>query len=629
MSVQEAEQTTQRKLFMDDLDILNFAKNADRELKANSYFFSIIYSEVAKVDEGFYITPDLKIAVASMKHLYEHNIKDDKLIADIIRAALPHENAHAMLFPFMTRMNLTYAIVHGYCEKRGIQFNAGFFNAVENIISDIFNELVLYEQELGDYVLLPKLRYFYIYLPNRSKIENEVTERHKLERNPISALFTTHNLVFASLYMGKLKRPRVPEPKWFSEYIYNVLDESAERFSISDHIRYYLSGDFSRIMMDLIHNYNMYDYVDKFYTQMKQTISGGRLSMSQQDFTRFDEILNTVKRPESAQYWKYFIILTSFYRYAIENPDIMNQCMALPNIDTGKTRPGMPSPTILNSILNNMGKDLLSPELAEFVAKRLLSVALITSKPTFEETQRTAVVKIPWYRRPRGKIDPLSLVKPSILDWKVEVATQVPEYRRSTLSAVGVPDRVTVIIDESGSTTSQTSILSPIIGIDTSVFDVERTTIMSLLLNVMKYTDNVDVTLIRFSDSAKVEGGKIKEIYEHLKNLKPQELAWGGTYIEGAIEKGIEVHTDKPYNYFLLATDMEITSNQVRIVRDLVLEKIRRSPVLILSVNNDLPPSIEKLNSYPNVAAVAVKSMLDYPKLEAAIKKLAKLMIKG
>jgi len=628
MAVQESEQTAQRKLFMDDLDILEFAKKADRELKTNSYFFSIIYSEVSKVDEGFYITPDLKIAVASMKHLHEHNIKDDKLIADIIRGALPHENAHAMLFPFMTRMNLTYAVVYGYCEKQGIQFNAGLFNAVENIVSDIFNELVLYEQELGDYVLLPKLRYFYIYLPNRSEIENQVAERSKLEKNPIKALFTTHNLVFASLYAGKLKKPRIPEPKWFSEYIYNVLSESAENFRISDHINYYLSGDFSRIMADLVHHYNMYDYIDKFYTQMKQAISSGRLSMSQQDFARFEEILSAVKRPETTQYWKYFIILTAFYRYAVENPEIMSQCMMLPNIDTGKTRPGVPSPTILSNILKNMGKDLLSPELAEFVAKRLLSVALITAKPSFEEVQRTAVVKIPWYRRPRGKIDPLSLVKPSILDWRVEVSTQVPEYRKTMLSAVGVPDKVTIIIDESGSTTSTTSILSPIIGIDTSVFDVERTTVMSLLLNVMKYTDNVDVTLIRFSDSTKVEAGRIKEIYEKLKNLKPYELAWGGTYIEGAIEKGVEVHVDKPYNYFLLATDMEITASQAKIVRDVVLEKIRRSPVLILSVNNDLPPSIEKLNSYPNVAAVSVKSMLDYPKLEAAIKKLAKLMVK-
>jgi len=529
----------------------------------------------------------------------------------------------------MTRMNLTYAVVHEYCEKRGIQFNAGVFNHVENIISDIFNELVLYEQRLGDYVLLPKLRYFYIYLPNRSEIENQVSERSKLERNPIAALFTTHNLVFASLYMNKLRKPQVPEPKWFSEYIYNVLDESAERFNISEHIRYYLSGDFSRIMADLIHNHNMYEYVDKFYTQMKQLITKGHLSTSHPEFAQFEEILNTVKWPEiSAHYWKYFIILTAFYRYAAENPEMASQCMRLPNIDTGKSRPAPPSPTILGSIFNSIGRELLSPELAEFVAKRLLSVALITAKPSFEEVQRTAVIKVPWYRRPRGKIDPLSLVKPSILDWKVEVSTQVPEYRKTMLSAVGVPDRVTIVIDESGSTSSSTSILSPLVGIDTSVFDVERTTIMSLLLNVMKHTDSVDVTLIRFSDSAKVEPGKIKEIYERLKNLKPHELAWGGTYIEGAIEKGIEVHTDKPYNYFLLATDMEISSSQAKMVRDLVLEKIRRSPVLILSVGNDLPPSIEKLNSYPNVAAVSVKSMLDYPKLEAAIRKLAKLLIK-
>ena len=629
MSTEVVEERERRRRFQDDYDILQFSKELNNRLKTSDWFFSLVYSDVNKVDEGFYITPRLEIAVASLKHVRERNIPDHAL-ENIYYGALSHENAHAIAFPFMTRMNLTYAVVHGYCKERGIKFNSGVFNEVENIISDIFNELVIYTHKIEGYKQLPELRYYYIYLPSRDKISEYLADRQKLEKDPVNAVFTTHNVVFASLYKGKLRSPRIPRPGWLSEHLYNTMYRTAKAFKVREHIEALLGGGFTNIISSLVNYYDMYSAIDELYSEIKRIIKTGNVRMSSDDFWKMERIIvNNRLDDVSGQYWSYFTLLTALYRYTIEHPESLNRLKSNPNIDCGRHRPAPPSPDVLDSILSQLrGGDILTPELAEYVAKRLISSALLTSKASFEIVHKSGTIKVPWYRRPRGKIDPLSLLKPSILDWKVQVSYSVPEYRKTKSTAVGVPDKITVIIDESGSTGTPTSILSPLVGIDTTVFDVERTTIMSLLYNVLQYTDKTRTTLIRFSTTSIVEEGSVREIYERLKHIQTGEIMWGSTEIEDAVRRGVELHKDKPTNYFLLATDMQIDDSQARGIKDIILSEIRRSPILILGVNADIPPVLASLNRYPNIAVVSVKSMVDYPKLEEAIRKLAKLLMK-
>mgnify|MGYP001772857858 CR=1 FL=1 len=626
---QETIETTVARRLNDDYDVLLFAKNLDSKLKANDWFFSRVYSEVNRVDDGFYITPDLKIAVASIRHLKERGVPDDiNILRDIYYGGLSHENAHAISFPFMTRMNLTYAVVYGYCKERGIKLRQGLFDTVENIISDIFNELIIYTHKLEGYKELPVLRYYYVFRPAKDLYEK--TPRQKLEKNPVNAVFATHNIVFASLFLNKIKMPKVPLTQWLSEHIYNAMYDVASTFRIREHMELLLSGGFTNVINTLVNYYDMYSAIDDFYNKIRSLVESERVQISDAEFADLRQILfnKNLGRDTEQQYWFYYIFLTAMYRYIVEHPDLFEQIKALPNVDTGKHRPAPPSPDILDDVLNQLrgNTEILSPEIADYVAKRLLSTALLTPRDNIETLYTVGTTKVPWYRRPRGKIDPQSLLKPSILDWRVVVQQNIPEQRAKTFDITGAPDRITVVIDESGSTTTRTSILAPIIGIDTSVFDVERVSIMSLLYNVLRYTDETKTTLIRFSSHTVVEEGTVKSIYDRLKTLKSNELMWGGTNIEEAVAHAVENHVDKPTNYFLLATDMEITPQQAANTRNIILSRVRRSPVLILAVNADIPGELVSLNRYPNVAVVSVKNMSDYPKLEEAIKKLVLIL---
>jgi len=611
-----------RSVIEDDYDVLNYAKRIHIELKKREPLFQGLYSEIQKVGEGFYITEDLKICVASIKHLAQHGIKNAEF-PPVYRGGVLHENGHGILFPFMTRIKLLYAIVKKYCDTRKppVKFNPGLFNSIENYVSDIFNELVLYTHNITYGKDLPRLRYLYIYRPNIIEIEERLRNRKALEKKPIEALFTVHNIVFAKIATGELDRPVVKKPKYLSEYLYNMLSEIAEEFDIDRHIEYMMLGGFSSTMAILINNYNLFDTTDYVYEFIhKHSIDGG--IVTPHEMARLKQRLTTGDKT-STNYFAYLAILMALYRIHSVNP----VSPKLKNVDTGEKRPEPPDDTTLGQIFNQLtGRvaGFLSPELAEKAAKNLLEITLLTRGYEIEETYSMAKTKIPWYRRPTGKLDPMSLIKPSWLDWKVVVPYAMPDYRKTSKSALGVPKKITLIIDESGSTSAESPVLAPIIGLDVSVYDVERVTLMSLLLNVMRYRNDIDTTLVRFSTEVVPVQGTIDEIYNKLKeNVNPM---MGATNIEEAVRIAEENHEDGPTNYFLLATDMMITRSQAEMIRDIIVNRIVKSPVLILAVNAELPKILLDLNNYENVAVVSVSSLHDYRKLEDAVRKLVNIL---
>lgn len=596
----------------DDYTLLEVARDIHSRMKP--LMPTSVYSKVARVDYNFYITPRLEIAVPSVKVLFQKDIREPSLIRNILTGGLAHEDGHAYLFPFMTRMNLTYAVIHGYVKSRNVKWDEGVFHTVENMVSDVFNELIIYYNKVPGWDKLPELRYHYIF--------KNVKEAPP---DPVSELLYVHSKVFASMYNNKLSSPRVPSPRTIGENLYNILSEAARMLNVDSHVVSVNSGGLKSEIAPLVFQYDMYSNVDYVYDLIEKSISTKNVRTTE----LWRALLNDeIPYGNRKVYWAYYTTLTALYRYVIEHPQETN-CKNIDdmNVDTGATRPSSPAPDVLDKILRNMNiSDILSPELADYAARRLISAVLSVSKEEIESVMTTSTTKAPWYRRPRGKIDPRSLVYDNVMDWKVVVKSQVPDYKKKTVSIAGVPDSITIIIDESGSTSSESTVLSPVVGIETYVYDVERVTAMALLYNVLRFSNDVKTNLVRFSSSVRVEPGTVASIYDRLKNITGSELEMGGTNITGAVEKALEIHKDGRTNYFILLTDMEISWTEAEKIYNDMISRLRLSPVLVVAANANVPEPLARLNRFPNSAAVSVRTIADYPSLEEAIFKLAKLM---
>lgn len=596
----------------DDYTLLEVARDMHAKLKA--LLPVKVYSKVTKVDHNFYITPNLEIAVPSVKVLFKRDIRGAQLIRNVLAGGIVHEDGHAYLFPFMTRMNITYAIVHGYVKSRNVEWDEKLFQAVENIVSDIFNELIMYYSKIPGWNNLPETRYHYVYKDMQHGGE-EVS-------NPLSELLYVHSKVFSSIYLGKLREPVVPSPSTLGEHIYNILSNVAKHLDIESHAVSVNSGGLKSALAPLVFRYDMYDVVDKVYDTIEKATTGGSVDLLVLKKYLVDE---APSRGNAGVYWAYYTVLSALYRYAVEHPDVCKECNRY--IFDLPLRPSAPSPDIMDKIIKAFhGTDILDPKLADYAARHLISTVLMVSRTEIETVMTTGVTKVPWYRRPRGKIDPRSLASDNILDWKVTVKTAVPESRRKAVQVKGVPDNITIIVDESGSTSAECTVISPIVGVETKVFDVERVTAMAMLYNVLRVRPDVPVNLVRFSDSPVVESGTAASIYDRLMNIRGSELQMGGTAIVSAVQKALELHRDGRTNYFILLTDMEIPYSDAEKIKKMVFRSLRLSPVLVVATNANAPKPLLELNKYENVAVVGVKTLNDYPLLEKAIYKLGKLI---
>jgi hypothetical protein len=104
----------------DDLDALYYSKSFNTSLK-NSYFFQFIPTEVTKVDNGFYITPNLQIAIATLKKVLENGPIDKDELLKVYEGAIIHENMHVLGFPMMARIKEIMSPFVDYLSSRGIE----------------------------------------------------------------------------------------------------------------------------------------------------------------------------------------------------------------------------------------------------------------------------------------------------------------------------------------------------------------------------------------------------------------------------------------------------------------------------------------------------------------------------
>ena len=614
---EDVETVQPRSRIADDFDAIRVSR-ALNTLLLNTWQYRVS-TKVTRVSRNFNIDlTDLRIAIASVSTLVRRKVPNVAWV-NVYGGGLVHENAHAVFFPSV-KVNLVLSLLYKYCRSRGIEFDAKLLNRVENIVSDVINEAIVVLHRLPGYEKLLEFIWYY------DLLQNPVPPPPQVESNPPRALLRLHRWRLAQLYTGRENSLRIDKPLLPSHHVYNALLEAVEEFSIEKHWSRVTDAGFAQTLRNLI-DQGLFDSIDEFFATYLSWLSQPWAV----DATTFYELLRASRGVDSL-YRVYFTLVGGYYRILLLMKELLRELeQEMPNLD--HSIPQDVPADILDDLADLLDAGeapavLLPPRVAEYVARRLVDAVLVARGAKAIHTQEAVSMlqKVPWYRRPRGRFDPQSLVKP-ITEWRVVVKTSVPVASRSRASVSALPDTITIVIDESGSTAKPCSVLSPVVGIETPVYDVERVTAMGLLYNVLDAGgEDVRVNLVRFSSTVRTETMNIRDAYEWFKKLSEDELEWGGTEIINAVKVALEVHRDGPLNYFILMTDMEISPAEADMVYQMVSRKLKRSPILVLAANAGVPSELQRLNSYSNAAAIGVKTVSDYSLLKQAVIKVAKLL---
>jgi len=574
---------------LDDLDLYLLASQIHKKHKQTDEILSLIWSKVAKVLEEFSIDEKLNIEIPSTKKFKKLNIPEEKY-REILSAGLTHEDGHAFLFPFMKYVNNVYAIAKKYSDYAGIPFDANIFSNVENIISDITNEIIILSNKLPGYEDLPTLTYYYIYLPNIDMFKKFEKAREEIEKNPLMALWLKHRETLA--------KHTPQQEKYFSDILYNALTSIYANFNIKRWITQ-SEDTFSYLGFTQI-----FDTANELYNIIKDKTAKTTEELLQ-------HMLDTHNINAIAPY---LTLVLAMYRITIEN----NTQEALKTIPTDNIKkPEPPSPDELDKIFKYMTRrEFLDPRILEEIAKRILHQALLTKNGTWASYETSDEIIVPWYRHPRGKIMKSTITK-NILEWKVRKTITTIGDKKETTSAT--PSNITILIDESGSTSAFKDILSPITNMIITIFDIERAITMAILINTMNEGgENTPVNLVRFSTNTITEKHTVKSAYERIKNNT--EPMMEETDIISAVKTAVEMHKDANENYFILLTDMNIDDLQAKYITE-KLKSIKKSPLMLLIVGEELPEELNTLKRR-NTAIINIKDYKDFKKIEDAIRTL-------
>jgi len=610
----------------DDLDALYYSRHFNESLKAGHEHFRHLGTIVAKVDNGFYITPKLEIAVARLSKVKKRvgNAGGDtpNILRMVYEGGVIHEDLHAAVFPVMARAKEVYAPLVQYLAGRGVPVNPSLLNEVENVVSDIINEVVAVEHGL-DGGRLPLLRYHYI----AKWQEKPGKPREQVEAEwPLKALFDTHNEAFTDTYLGRQWVPK----GYRSDYVYSLIREFAKDFDLRGHVEKAGVGGFTEdVLKKLVESYSLYKIMDLVYDWYKST---GAV-LSDWDKERLRRIFNAYLLPrEYRLYALYYALVATMYRLEVEAgreggrglEDLRREC---PAVDWRAGLP-VPPPGEADEIMRRIlaGLLLLDPETLDKVADNLLSSIITVRGTRLVAKGRVGEVTVPFYRNPRGRIDPLSLVrsrrKPRFLDWEVYEEVEYMRFEREPAEG-SPPDHFTAVIDISGSTMSPSAVLAPVVGTETTVFDVERAIVISLMKLARKYGgERVAATVHLFNHNVETRSGPVGEMIDFLLGRRGQIVPDGFTDIVKAVRAGTASHRDRPDNPFILVTDLAISWEEEQEVYKTLKSGLKRSPILVVVIGGDIGV-LRELNRERFSAAVSVKTLWDLRKLEAAMQKVS------
>ncbi|MGC9069407.1 MAG: vWA domain-containing protein [Thermoprotei archaeon] len=587
---------------MNDLDLYIIAKQIHLHHHTNDTILNKVWSKVKKVGENFSINEKLEIEIPSMKILNEKQIPVEK-VQQVVSGGLTHEDGHAFLFPFITQLNVTYAVGKGYSDSIKIPFDTRVFSAINNILSDIINEIILIKIGILGSEFIPTLNKYYVYLPNKKEYDEFIEKRSENEKDPLKALFMQHILSTSiSTYKKKTKNE-----KYFSNILYGYLhsigDINTRDTRLLETILAYM------VTLEGLKNY--YKSADEMYEILKN-VERGDLVVIEDPNAIYEKITANLTRDIITAY---IVLLLAFYRLTIEKQTPLQQLTQLMTIKNDvKLQP--PDETLIEGTLQALTErdNFLDEKALERAATILLNQALTTMETEWTTETMSTETSVPWYRHPRGKLIQSTLTR-DILEWKTRTTVLDIGYKKETITG-GLPKNITIVIDESGSTGNFTSVLNKITKTPLKIFDAERIIAMSLLYNTLNMGgENIPVNLIRFSTNVIHKKYTIKTAYEILKRIYPMQES---TLIDDAISIAVKHHKDDKHNYFILLTDMEITSRQAEEITQ-KLEKIRQSPLMILIIGEILPKELLKLKRR-NTAIINITTEKDLTKIEEAIR---------
>gem|GEM_PF-2059548 len=586
---------------MDDIDLYLLATRIHKKHKTDNEILSLVWSKIVKVSNNFSIDTKLNIEIPSTKKFRALNIPEEAY-EKILSAGLTHEDGHAFLFPFMRYINNIYAIAKKYSDAIGRQFDAKVFNDVENIISDIINEIIITNTKLPGHEDLPTLAYHYIYMQNINEFEKFENTREEIEKNPLKALWLKHRLT--------LIKPAQQEKEYFSDILYHTLNKVFSNFNIKEWIE---EPDFFGL---IAHTKDLFDLTNSLYNMIIDHIIRVQPQKIKNPERLEATLLELFTSLRPLNYSTTYLMLTlALYRLTLEYTQETLKPMIVDNIE----KPDPPTPDELDRIFLSMTqREFLSPQTLEEIARKLLHQALLTRKGAWiSQTENSGEATIPWYRYPRGKLVKSTLIK-DVLEWRVRKT--VPLITETKKSITSLPTNITIIIDESASTATLGDILAPLTNSMITTFDVERAIILSILLNTMDNGgENIPVNLIRFSIRTETEKHTVKSAYERIKNNNAPMMDY--TAIVPAITAAVTLHKDNRENYFILLTDMEISDEDANIIASILKIHIRKSPLLIIIIGKKLPEELNILKRR-NTAIINIKDYRDFKKIEDAIRTL-------
>ena len=570
----------------------------------------------------------LRIWVASIKNLVDRNIPQE-MFQPIYRGGVTHEALHIILLPYMKQSRYVLAIAADYLRSRGYKLDWDKLNHVDNVVSDVINEIIATVNNLPNSDALKPLNIYYVL--NNIKGVIELAN----DNNLLTSFFIAGKSAIAS-GSHALTQGNSGESKKLSQGLVTLAANVSRSLDIYNYILELNSTAFTSLTLpSLLVDDVLYRSLDNVVDATKKYVSGD-IDASNAKKMFIGAISSCpIKNKLIWTYYHYLVPL-----YIVAKSEMSNIGCACDQIRL--------SPDELDDIMNDLrdkankargtGRgvdknrdsdreihlDLLSSKEIKRVSSRLLMEALRVAGNRILAESYIYRSSDPIDRKPYGIPDPRTLMYSEIHMISFE---QGFRWKRGDDNNYDLPSYITIIIDESGSTSSDTDILSPIAGRVTKVYDVERTVAMALLYNMIRLGgSDVKTDLYRFSDNVDIMKSKARDVYEWLATIaeRKQRLMMTGTNIEKAVASALENHVDSPKNYFVLITDMEIYINQAVEIRRMMTSKLRKSPILIISIDNPAPAVIEELNRDKLIAVASVLNLRDLEKIERAIAKLAK-----
>lgn len=617
-------------LIESDVDAVEFSKETLAVLAKKSSYFNGIRADIAGTsDAGFYVDRMLRIRIASIKKLVSMNIPQE-MFQHIYRGGVTHEALHIILLPFMKQSKYVLAIAADYLRSRGYKLDWDKLNHVDNAVSDAINEIIATVNNLPNSDDLKPLNIYYVLNNNPEDIAKLASEKDLL-----TSFFITAKYAIAMKPQTLTEQRDSDESKKLSQGLVRLVAKISRSLDIYDYILELNSTAFiSRTLPSLLVDDVLYKSLDVVVDATKKYVSGDIDASNAKKV--FISALSSCPI-ENKLIWTYYHYLVPLY--IVGKREVLNIGCACDQIRL--------SPDELDDIMNELRNkakdagrgvdkdrdsdreiylDLLSSKEIKRVSSRLLMEALRVAGSRILAENYIYRSSDPIDRKPYGIPDPRTLMYDDPSKIHMISFEQGVRWKRGDAN-YDLPSHITVIIDESGSTIENTDILSPIAGRVTKVYDVERTIAMALLYNVIRLGgSSVKTALYRFSNNVDIMKSTARDVYEWLATIveRRQELIMGDTNIEKAVADALENHIDSPKNYFVLITDMLIYINQAVEIRRMMTSKLRRSPILIISINNPAPMVIEELDRDKLIAVASVLNLRDLEKVERAIAKLAK-----